>query len=58
MTLTKVYGLVEIQEFAAHLLVDTSVPPLYYHSLQGAVILYNDNQVMVYFWVSAPCSCL
>jgi hypothetical protein len=56
MTLTKMYGVAEIEQFAVHLLRDISVPPLYCHSLCGFVVLYDVNQIMVFFGASARCS--
>lgn len=47
MTLTKLYGLVEIGKFAVHLLRDTFLAITVLSLIIGFVILYN-NKIMVF----------
>jgi hypothetical protein len=55
MTLTEMYGLVEIEKFAVQLLRDTVRAITVLSLIIGFVILYN-NQILVFSGVSAPCS--
>jgi len=55
MMLTKMYGLVEIEKFAVHLLRDTVLAITVLSLIIGLVILHN-NQIIAFSGVSAPCS--
>jgi len=55
MTLTEMYGLVEIEKFAVHLLRETLRAITVLSLIIGSVILYN-NRILDFSGVSAPCS--